>query len=75
MTVLPFPLNTTWVADARGDGRAARVSAHSRTGVVVISVWTGDTCTATLRLGPDDVVEVVTALTRSLVELQHPAEA
>ena len=74
MTVVPFPLRTTWVADARGDGRAVRVSAHADAGLVVISVWNGDTCTATVRLQPEDVAEVVTALTRSLVELQQPPE-
>lgn len=70
MTVLPFPSNATWVHDARGDGRAARISVH--TGLVVLSVWSGDTCTATVRLRPEDVVDVVTALTQSLVELHQP---
>jgi hypothetical protein len=74
MTVVPFPLRTTWVADARGDGRAVRVSAHRQAGLVVLSVWNGDTCTATLHLRPEDVVDVVTALTRSLVELEQAPE-
>lgn len=74
MTVVPFPLRTTWVADARGDGRAVRVSAHDQAGLVVLSVWNGDTCTATVRLRPEDVVEVVTALTRSLGELEQAPE-
>ena len=74
MTVLPFPLRTTWVADARGGGRAVRVSAHRQAGLVVLSVWHGDTCTATVRLQPEDVVEVVTALTRSLVDLEEAPE-
>lgn len=47
------------------------MSAHAQAGVVVVSVWNGDTCTATVRLRPEDVVEIVTALTRGLVELQQ----
>jgi len=74
MTVVPFPLRTTWVADARGDGRAVRVSAHRQAGLVVLSVWNRDTCTATVHLQPEDVVEVVTALTRSLVDLEQAPE-
>lgn len=74
MTVLPFPPRTTWVADARGDGRAVRVSAHTQAGLVVLSTWNGDTCTATVRLRPEDVVEVLGALARGLVELQHGPE-
>jgi len=71
MTVLPFPLRGDWVHDVRGEGRAARVSAHAEAGVVVVSVWNGDTCTATVRLAPEGVLEAVTALTRGLVELQQ----
>jgi len=72
MTVLPFPTHSTWVSDARGDGRAVRVSAHTRVGLVVVSVWNGDTCGATLRLKPEEVVELVTALTRGLADLRAP---
>ena len=71
MAVLPFPTRGAWVPDARDGGRVARVTPHPETGLVVVSVWNGDTCTATIQLAADDVVEMVTALSRGLAGLSQ----
>jgi len=44
------------LGDARGDGRALRVTWHAEEGVVVLSVWKDNLCTATVRLLPDQVL-------------------
>jgi hypothetical protein len=48
--------------DARGGGRALRVTWHGEAGVVVLSLWSGGTCTGTFRLRAEEVPDVVDAL-------------
>ena len=71
MTVLLFPTHGAWVSDARNGGRVARVTAHPEAGLVVVSVWNGDRCTATIQLDTDDAVEMITALSRGLADLNQ----
>ncbi|GAA1967961.1 hypothetical protein GCM10009798_30410 [Nocardioides panacihumi] len=50
------------LADARGDGRALRVTWHDEVGVVVLSVWRDNVCTTTVRLTPADAVDLIEVL-------------
>lgn len=72
MTVLPFPGSGVWVSDVRDGGRAARISTHAHAGVVILSLWDGNTCRATLQLEPAAVAGVIAALANGLVDLERP---
>jgi hypothetical protein len=50
-------------------GRALRITPHPERGRVVLSIWDGDRCAATVRLAPEDVPELVRALTGCLIGL------
>lgn len=63
--LVPFP-RTGVVQDARGDGRALRVSWHHEEGLVVLSTWRGPTCVATTRLAAEDVPFLVEVLVSGL---------
>lgn len=52
--------------DTRGDGRALRATWHAEAGVLVLSVWRGNVCTATVRLAPDQAHGLVEALADGL---------
>ena len=49
-------------------GRRLRVSSHPDAGRVVLSIWQDDICRATLRLAEEDVPELVTMLSSSLIQ-------
>ncbi len=63
--LVPFP-HTGVVHDARGGGRALRVSWHHDEGLVVLSVWRGPTCVATTRVAAEDVPALVEVLVSGL---------
>ena len=63
--LVPFP-RTGVVPDARGGGRALRVSWHHDEGLVVLSVWRGPTCVATTRVAAEDVPDLVEVLVSGL---------
>ena len=69
MTAVVLPVQGRWAWDARGEGRAVRVSTHAESGVVNLSLWREDTCVGTARLRPDDVAELVTGLSEGLATL------
>ncbi len=69
MTAVVLPVHGRWAWDARGDGRAVRVSSHAESGLVNLSLWREDTCVGTARLRPEDVAELVTGLTEGLAAL------
>jgi hypothetical protein len=50
--------------DSRGPHRALRVSWHSEAGVVVLSLWSGRSCTGTFRLPVEDVPGLIDILRR-----------
>ena len=58
---------STILVDARGEGRALRVTWHpescDRDGLVVMSLWRGNLCVGSFRLTADDVPGLVEALT------------
>ncbi len=59
------------VPDTRGEGRALRATWHHDADCVVLSVWRGNVCTATVRIHPDDVPGLVDVLVGGLAE-RHP---
>ena len=63
--LVPFP-RTGVVPDARGGGRALRVSWHHDQGLVVLSVWRGPTCVASTRVAAQDVPDLVEVLVSGL---------
>ena len=52
--------------DPRGSDRAMRVSWHQDAGVVVLSLWRENVCTATFRLDPDQVADLIALLREGL---------
>lgn len=66
--VVALPARGVVVADARGEGRAVRVSWHHENGVAVLSLWRGAVCTGTLQVAASDVPALVASLTAGLAE-------
>jgi hypothetical protein len=64
--VTPLPATGEVFLDARGSGRALRVSWHTEAGVVVLSLWHGGTCSGSFRLPVDEVPDLVEALRQGL---------
>jgi hypothetical protein len=56
----------TWFTDPRSRFRRMCVSAHPDHGLVVLSLWTGDRCTATFRLPPAEAARLVGTLADGL---------
>lgn len=67
MGVTPAPAAGGVVVGRDRAGRALRVSGHPELFRVVLSLWDGDLCIGTLRLAPEDVPDVVRALTAAAV--------
>lgn len=64
-----MPVHGHWAWDARGDGRAVRVSTHPESGLLNVSLWRHDTCVGTVRLRPDEAAALVAGLTDGLAAL------
>jgi hypothetical protein len=75
MTVIELPTHGRWAWDARGDGRAVRVSTHAKVGLVNVSIWRGDVCVGTVRLQPDEAATLVAGLTEGLADLATASPA
>jgi hypothetical protein len=67
MTVSLVPAQGAVVAGRDKVGRALRISTHPELSRVVLSLWDGNRCIGTLRLAPQDVPDVVRALTEAVV--------
>ena len=67
-TVVPFPESGEVFLDARGDGRALRVSWHQDAATVVLSLWRDRTCTGSFRLPAADVPALLTVLIAALAQ-------
>ncbi len=63
-SVVALPASGEVFLDARGQGRAMRLSWHHESDLVVLSVWHGGVCVATVQLDSDDVPALVGALMR-----------
>ena len=70
--VRPIPRYGGVVRDARGGGRALRVSWHPEDGLVVLSLWDGVRCTGTVRVAAADVPALLEALRIGLPERADP---
>lgn len=55
--------------DARGHGRAMRLSWHPETDIVVLSLWRGEVCAGTFRMPHADVAAFVDALVDGLRDI------
>lgn len=64
--VRPLPELGSIHLDARGDGRALRVSWHQESGLVVLSLWRDNVCAGTFRLAVDDVPALIELLRAGL---------
>ena len=69
MTAVVLPAHGHWAWDARGGGRAVRVSTHRESGLLNLSLWREDLCVGTARLRPDEAAALITGLTDGLAEL------
>ena len=69
MAAVAMPVHGHWAWDARGDGRAVRVSIHPGSGLLNVSIWREETCVGTARLRPDEAAALVTGLTEGLAAL------
>jgi hypothetical protein len=69
MTVLSLPARGRWVWDARDKARAVRVATHGEAGLLNLSMWRDETCVGTVKLRPDEVADLVGALTDGLTRL------
>jgi hypothetical protein len=54
--------------DVREEGRAMRVSWHLDGELVVFSMWRGNICVATFRLGKREVADLVQSLVHGLAD-------
>jgi hypothetical protein len=66
-TVLAPPTGTV-LEDARGGGRAMRVTWHQDAGCVVLSLWQAELCVGTFRLETADVPPLVATLVAGLAQ-------
>ncbi len=71
--VSPLPIRGEVVVDARGGSRALRVSWHPEHGLVVLSIWRGDTCAATVQVDSAEVPHLVDVLVRGLAGSSAPS--
>src|SRR5690348_16979713 len=69
MTVIALPTHGRWAWDARGDGRAVRVSTHPALGLLNLSLWRDDVCVGTVRLAPEDAATLIDGLSEGLAQL------
>lgn len=58
----PLPRAGDAYLDARGDGRALRVSWHTEAELVVLSLWRDNVCTGTFQLAVEDVPALLDVL-------------
>lgn len=67
-SVVPLPAQGDVFLDARGTERGMRVTWHHESGVVVVSLWRGDTCVGTLQLPREEVPRLIVTLANGLAE-------
>jgi hypothetical protein len=72
--VSPLPIRGEVVVDARGGARAMRVSWHPERGVVVLSIWRGNTCVGTMQVHSSEVPHLVDVLVRGLAASGAPTQ-
>lgn len=76
MSVTPAPHNGSVLLGRDVAGRVLRVSSHPEHGRVILSIWQGPLCLATVRLAESDVPELVRVLACTLLpDAPHEAVA
>jgi hypothetical protein len=68
VTVTPAPAHGEVIVGRDTTGRVLRVSSHPEADRVVLSVWQGPRCVATVRLSSGDVPALVRALTAMVAD-------
>ena len=61
-TARPLPQTGEVFLDARGGDRALRVSWHTESGLVVLSLWHGNVCSGSFRLAVDEGPDLIDML-------------
>jgi hypothetical protein len=69
----PLPTTGEALLDARGSGRALRVSWHREDGLMVLSIWRVGICAGTFRLAMEDVPELIDVLRAGLASAYDDA--
>jgi hypothetical protein len=64
----------TWFVDPRGPARRMGVANHADHGLVILSLWAGDTCTATFRMPVADAARMIGVLADGLAAAIPEAE-
>jgi len=72
VTVTPAPTQGEVIIGRDATGRVLRVSSHPEVDRVVLSVWQGARCVATVRLAAEDIPALVRALQATLAEDPQP---
>jgi hypothetical protein len=71
--VRPLPELGSIYLDARGSARALRVSWHTESGLVVLSLWRENVCAGSFRLAIDEVPALIELLRAGLVRTYNEA--
>ena len=71
--ISPIPATGEVFLDARGDGRALRVTWHREAGVVVLSLWRDRVCAGTFRMPIEEVPALINVLRDGLEESYEQA--
>jgi len=74
-TVSPLPVHGDVIVGRDAVGKILRVSRHSGLDRIVLSIWDGGRCVATLRLAAGDVPELVRVMVGTLVDESAPGLA
>jgi hypothetical protein len=67
-TVHRLPVRRDLFLDQRGADRGLRVTCHPEEGVVVISLWHDDRCTASFRLPGEESARLISVLAAGLAD-------
>jgi hypothetical protein len=69
---LPLASSSKWFTDPRTPDRRMKVAWHPEAGVVVVSLWTRDQCTATFRLPVESAADLMHLLVDAVADDQAP---
>jgi hypothetical protein len=70
--LLPLPRLGESFVDARGGERSMRVSRHEEHGLVVFSIWAGQSCRASFQLPLDEAIRLSELLDSVVVSSAEP---
>jgi hypothetical protein len=70
--LLPLPRLGDSFVDARGEDRSLRVSLHPEHGLVVLSIWAGQSCRASFQLPLDEAIRLSEVLDSVVVADESP---